>query len=191
MRPDHPDSMVVVAVANRLTEADVMRAALEASGIPAYVQNEFTTNWFSHMGLAINPKGVKVFVPRGAIDEARQVLGLDRLEVPDQAAPPTEAPDANGDRPMEHPPDYYAERAYRAALYTWWFPAIAPMTIYLLLLTWMAKSDRPVENPRRFRRHLAVAIPLGIVMPTALLLLLLAAITDFDFRAILPLDVWP
>jgi hypothetical protein len=68
------DDLVEVGRVYSLTEADVLRASLEAAGIRAYVPGALATNTLSHMAGGLNPNGMKVLVPASAADEARELI---------------------------------------------------------------------------------------------------------------------
>jgi len=128
---------VVVTTAGTLQQADVMRAALEAAGIPVFIPNELSSNWMAHWGVAVNPRGIEIAVPRKHAAEARAVLNL----------PPAEKP-APKKAPKQHfTPDDYAEKAFRAALYWCWFPPLALLMAYYFLRALVSRTIEPVQQP--------------------------------------------
>lgn len=154
---------VVVATAGTLQQADVMRAALEAAGIPVFIPHELSSNWMAHWGVAVNRRGIEIAVPQKHLAQARAVLNLPAA---DQPAPKK--------APKEHlTPDDYAEKAFRAALYWCWFPPIALLMAYYFLRALIGRTMEPVQQPDRYARHLVLAFVMGIVLPGIFVLIVL------------------
>ena len=162
--------LVVVAVAARLQEADVIRLTLEAQGIKALVLEERTYNLLTHMGPAVHPYGIPIAVRRRDLRRARQVLA----ELPQREPPP-----AAGPEPPPHTPDDYARSAYRSALFSAWFPPLVLLTFYYFIKAHRAAADAEVQNPEAFRNRLLVAFFLGVLLPV-LATVGLAAVSGTD-----------
>ena len=60
--------------AHRLEAAEVAASVLRAAGIPAWVEGVHILSWCWHYQFTLYPRGVRVMVPRGRLEEAREVL---------------------------------------------------------------------------------------------------------------------
>ena len=145
---------MVAARAGTLGQADVICAALAGAGIPVFIQDEIASNFLAHLGLAIHPWGIKILVPASEADHAREIVEQARPHPPPEREPLT--------------PDDYAERAYRAALFWYWFTPMSLLMTYYLLRAILASWLGPVEQPKRFARHITLALAFGLVGPGSL-----------------------
>jgi len=155
--------LVVVGTTAKLQEADVLRAALATHGIEAFVLEERTSSLLSHMAVAIHPGGVPVAVHRRDVRRAREVLS----ELPAWPGTSYGAGAAAGEQDDRPTPDQYAQRAYRSALFSAWFPLLSVLTLYYFIKAHRAAAESTVEDPAQFRRRLLVAFFLGILLPIA------------------------
>lgn len=163
--PGGDESALVVATrVGSLQQADVIRAALAGEGIPAIIADEGASNVLSYMGPAIHPWGIKVMVQAKHLPGATEII----KRASQSAAEDSEAPAAPS-------ADDYAHAAYRSALFFWFFPPVALLTIYNLAKAIHARGRRPPEDSLRFNRRVGWAFLLGIVVPAIILALLLAA----------------
>ncbi|MDY6913708.1 MAG: DUF2007 domain-containing protein [Planctomycetota bacterium] len=149
--------LVVVAAAATLTEADVIRASLDAAGIDAMILNETTTNVLSHLNFAINPGGIRIAVSARDTEAARELLahhGVHSEEADEYFTTPQE------DAPA---PDDYAQKAYWSAFFSWWLFPFIIITLYWFIKAAKAHRRRPAEQPGRFKRHMLIAFFVGIL----------------------------
>ena len=70
MEQTDADSLRVAAAGGTLQDAQVICASLRAAGIPALISGEHATGWLPHMNLALNPRGVEVYVRAGDLEAA-------------------------------------------------------------------------------------------------------------------------
>jgi hypothetical protein len=152
-----PDDLLPVATAATVEEAEIIRARLEAEGIPAFIPNAATTEWMPHMSIAINPYGVAVIVPAGRLEAARQVLD-----------PGTKNPAPRGaDGPAETDADLWARRAAFAAVFAWLFP---PLAIYSFVCVFRAAKAKRLQAPINkdaYDRNVFAAVVVSIGLSAA------------------------
>jgi len=154
---------VAVATARTLPEADIIRARLEAEGILVFIPSERMSNIAWHMLPAIQPCGIPVMVPADRAEQALQVIAEasrpadwdEELTGWDGAEAPGGEPTANG----------YAERAHRSAFLAFFTLVLVPVTFYLYVLARRTSRTKGVWDRRRYRRHMRVALWLGIILP--------------------------
>ncbi len=90
--------LAVAARARNLEEAELTAVALRSAGIPAWVPDRATAGWYWHLQYAISPGGMRVMVPHGRLEEARQILA-ER----EQQEPPPPKPAERGTAPGADP----------------------------------------------------------------------------------------
>ena len=147
-------------MAATLEEATVIRAVLAGNDIFAHVQGALATGTMPHLALAINPGGVRVMVPATDLDRARRVLATaEPVEYEDQEIEQRDA------AAFETSPDRYAQSAYRASLLYLMCPPLVLFVPYYFFRALRARGRQPVRDKRRFRRHMAVALIVGILIP--------------------------
>ena len=157
---DDGSKLVVVAAATSLQEAEVLRTVLAGNDISAHVQGAAATGVMPHLALAINPKGVRVMVLERDLDMAKRVLATaEPLEYEDREIEERDAVAA------ETSPGRYAQIAYRASLLYLICPPILFVVPYYFCRAVQARRRQPVRDKRRFRRHMAVALIVGILIP--------------------------
>ena len=82
---DKPDTFVQLVTATSLTEADLWKAVLEASGIPVYYRQEGIG---AVLGNTVGElAAVDLWVPREQAAEALQILQDERVEPADEDEP--------------------------------------------------------------------------------------------------------
>lgn len=168
MATENTSRMVVFTAVGTLQEADVLRVALAAAGIEAIIVDENISSTLSHMGPAIHPQGIRVAVREEDVAAAEEIVGEARSRQ-----------DQEEDRlcSVDDPsPDDCAQRAYWAAWYSWWLPPIIVLTFCHFVEAASAQRSAPVENPRRFRRHMIFASVVGILLPILATAVLVCAI---------------
>jgi hypothetical protein len=97
--------LALLTTAYGVQEAELLVALLRGSDIPAWIEGEHMASWNWHMQLGLNPRGIRIVVPGGRIEDARAALEEHRKagdELRDQEPP----------EPSEHGPDY---QLYRSA----------------------------------------------------------------------------
>ncbi|MFO8012046.1 MAG: hypothetical protein R6X20_01955 [Phycisphaerae bacterium] len=77
--------LAVAARARNLEAAELTAIALRGAGIPAWVPDRATAGWYWHLQYAISPGGMRVMVPHGRLDDARQVLAERGHQEPESA----------------------------------------------------------------------------------------------------------
>lgn len=152
--------LVVVASAATLEEAQVIRAVLAGHDISAHVQGATATAMMPHIALAINPRGVRVMVLARDLDRVKRVLATaEPVEYEDREIEERDA------AAFETSPDRYARSAYRASLLYLICPLILLLVPYYFCRALRVSRRQPVRNKRRFRRHMVVALIVGILIP--------------------------
>jgi hypothetical protein len=162
---------VVVAVVGTLRDADVTRMVLEGFGIQAIIIGESTTNVLAHVSLGLNPRGVRLAVPANDVPRALEIIADDRGVAGDDSAsprkrlPPTRA-------------EEYAQRAFWAALMSWFFPILLPAVIYDLVKARQAAGEggRRLRDPRRYRRDMTKAMLLFLPLAVGILGLMILGV---------------
>ena len=66
--------LVPVATTNKISEADIIAAVLNAAGIPAWVDAPRSATMLSYMQVGLRAGGIRVLVPLGRLKDAQQVL---------------------------------------------------------------------------------------------------------------------
>jgi len=171
------DDLVEIGRVFSVIEADVVRASLEAAGIPAFVPGALATNMLSHMAGGLNPNGMKVLVRAASADDARELIAAwhaskaDRRE--GEAAP---------DQVEETPADVWARSAWRSAILTLVSAMIfLPLAIYCLRRARReAKLVEPADRPA-FERHIVGAclvIGIAVLCYAIIAWMLLSSIWD-------------
>ena len=113
------DELIDIARFASANEAAVARNALEAAGIPAFLDGDTTATWLWYIGSALG--GVKLFVRSSDVDRARAILLHDDAddtseECPEDACSPDDdlgEPGVDDDDPISSLP---ITRAWRAAI---------------------------------------------------------------------------
>lgn len=167
---------VVVAFAGDTDQADVICAALQGHGVDAYVVDANISRTLWHVALAIHPEGVRIAVPAGQADDARQLLQelghsdvqaepdlSDEQEPDDEPGPDSPAEEGDDDAPdhEEEPQAPTAEgsakRAAIAGLFSLLFPPFVLVSLYQFIkaLT-LPQSGRP--QPSRYFLHRVFAL---------------------------------
>ncbi len=70
----------VAATAYGLERAEVVASVLRSAAIPAWVEGAVTAAWYWHMQFAMHPRGIRIMVPLGRLEEARTILQEYRQE---------------------------------------------------------------------------------------------------------------
>jgi len=126
---------------------------------------ERMSQWFPHLGVALNPTGIHVVVPPGQGEDA--VAFLERRR--------SAAEEAGEDRPERNPADRYAAGACWSAMFSLLtFPGLL-LTFYCLLRAWSAARRRPPEKPGRYRRLMVLAFLVALLPYIFLLVSLVPA----------------
>ncbi|MBE3069771.1 MAG: hypothetical protein IMZ66_06000 [Planctomycetes bacterium] len=99
----------VAATSNTIAEAELLASLLNASGVPAWVDQPRAATTLSHAQFAINPAGIRVLVPLGRLEDARRTIA----EHPPQGDMPDEDDENAAGAPVEcdetAPPEAEAE----------------------------------------------------------------------------------
>lgn len=123
----------VAATSDTIAEAELFASLLNASGVPAWVDQPRAATTLSHAQFAINPAGIRVLVPLGRLEDARRTIAehppqgdvpdeddRDSAAAPeecDEAAPPdADTEDEPQDREESAPVRPLAKRAISALL---------------------------------------------------------------------------
>jgi hypothetical protein len=170
------DSHALVTIARfyDVTQADLARIDLEASGIRVFLSNEGLVSTLWHLTGAIG--GIKLQVAAADVDRAEAILSRsakEEDETSDIAAETDDDDSATGEsRPPEiddddtEPPltrrEENAERAFRGAVLGCLFPPLQLYAFWLLLRV-MVSEDR-LSGRRRSRAFLAAAISFPAIM---------------------------
>lgn len=169
-QPRRNDDLTTVTTVSMLQEADVICSVLRSAGINAIVLGGNTASALSYMSFAINPNGIQVAVRPEDAQAARDILEAQCSHQPLVDEPePVPAP-AAGD--VQRSPDDCALKAVWSALFAWWFPLFLIAVVYWLVRAHHARQFVPVENLSRYRRRIAWAVFIGIVLPLAILVCL-------------------
>lgn len=86
-----PEDLKTLAAFATPIEADVVRNRLEASGVQAFLADEYTVGWLWHLGTGL--RGVKVQVAESDLRRALKILeDFQQPQVPDRPQPPWSCP---------------------------------------------------------------------------------------------------
>lgn len=88
----------VAATAYGVERAEVVASVLRSAGIPAWVEGGATAGWYWHLQFAMHPRGIRILVPNGRLEDARAVLA-ERREIAQEEKrhEPSEEPDEKAD----------------------------------------------------------------------------------------------
>ena len=75
--------LAVAATAYGVERAEIIAGVLRGAGIPAWVEGGATAGWYWHLQFAMHPRGIRVLVPNGRLEDARAVLA-ERREIADE-----------------------------------------------------------------------------------------------------------
>ena len=155
---EHGGSFVVVATVATLQQADVIRAVLEMNDVPATIPGEYATNTLAHVGMGLNPHGVRVSVASRDEQKAREILDREHAGGPDVEDWPKAQPE-------QTLPEDFARRACWAALLSWFFPLILPAAVYNFVKALRAagRGCRQVEDREIFQRRMTIAVLLALL----------------------------
>ncbi len=182
--------LAVAARARDLEQAELLAVALRAADIPAWVPDRATAGWYWHLQYAISPGGMRVIVPHGRLEDARQVLAehehpeppsaqpaersdvLDAAAMPEahatdageEAAPPDEetAPEAD---PAEHLLRW--GRRLMVVLFisvTLTSPLVLPASVWGFAKAWMGFQETGRHAFKRAMRWSAVTGVIALLM---------------------------
>lgn len=152
-------------------EADVLRAVLGIRGIKAFVEGELAANTLAHIGMGLNPGGIRILVRQSDLARAADALS-DRLvatsvpEADSQHAADVPAGDGGQPpvlpyaRPVPSDPDELARRACTCALYSLICPLFVLISGYHGIRALQARRRVAVRRPTRFALHLILAFTL-------------------------------
>jgi len=140
-----------------------MRETLAAAGIAAWICEADDAAHLPHPP-ADRPEGYALVLDESQVPPARQVLDL-----LDDAGP------LETDAEALTSPDALAAAARRLAFFSCMFPPLLVVTLGFVLRALAAARARPPVAPRLFRRRLARAVLLGVLLPAALITALVIA----------------
>ncbi len=85
--------LAIAATAYGLERAEVIASVLRGAGIPAWVEGGATAGWYWHLQFAMHPRGIRILVPNGRLENARAVLAERRKmkEKQEEDEPPEES----------------------------------------------------------------------------------------------------
>jgi len=75
--------LVVAATAYGVERAEIIASVLKGAGIPAWIEGGATAGWYWHLQFAMHPRGIRVLVPNGRLEDARAVLA-ERREIAEE-----------------------------------------------------------------------------------------------------------
>ncbi|MCE5277919.1 MAG: DUF2007 domain-containing protein [Planctomycetaceae bacterium] len=155
--PDEMDqNLVVAASAATLRQADVLKAVLEANGIPTFIPGALASNCMPHMEIGLNPKGVRLLVRKKDLNDALEILNHPQAIDADEVSP------ADTDQDVSAANDY-ARKAFYCSVCWMLFAPLAVMIPWFIARAIIADSRREAENSSRFQRHIILASVLGLV----------------------------
>jgi len=147
---------VVVATAGTLQQADMMRLALQADEIDAFIVDESVANTLWHLSPVLHPKGIRIAVGEADAERAREVL--------DSLPPLRVVPEES------NPADRYGRKAAVAGVFALIVTPLSLLVVYYIVQALRALSVSRPMRPRAFRQNLLVAAILGILVPAIVLL---------------------
>lgn len=167
------DKLVTVARFTDPMQAALARSHLQAAGIRAFLLGESITAIAWHLTNAVG--GIRMQVANEDAERANAILSEPAHSWPDasdhlDSAASDPDGDEQGDRtaPFEEPSfrDEIAERAFRSAALSWFFPPFHLYTFWLLVK--VIASDERMSRRSRNRAIYAALIILPIVLAIAL-----------------------
>jgi len=88
----------VAATAYGVERAEVVASVLRGAGIPAWVEGGATAGWYWHLQFAMHPRGIRILVPNGRLEDAGAVLAQRReIAEEEKRHKPSEEPDEKAD----------------------------------------------------------------------------------------------
>jgi len=147
--------LAVAEVAPDLQQAELIAGVLRGADVPAWVEGSHMAAWNWHMQLALHPRGIRVLVPQGRLEEARAALRQARQDGAQyRAEEPAEdsAPD----------PGYPYYRSAQRMAYLLLIGLIAPI-VFILALRLLVRIRRQ-RKMLGLTRDLARARRLGILI---------------------------
>jgi hypothetical protein len=175
------DQPIDIARFASVNEAAVARNALEAAGIPAFLDGAATATWLWHFGTAIG--GVRLFVRPGDVEQARAILSGDDVEDASESRP-EDACSPNDDWGEPEVEDEAASgtlpitRAWRAAIIGILFfpPLLSLYSMWLLIRHRLLFSGR--TRPTDWRAVAAFAVNVVVLALVALFVSLAVVSSD-------------
>jgi len=165
--------MVVAATAYGLERAELVASALRGAGIPAWVEGGATAGWYWHLQFAMHPRGIRILVPNGRLEDARAVLaerrGFQEEEKEDELAEePAEASDP-GERLFLWAKGLFI-LLFLSATLTAPFVYVASMVILILACRRLGQAKSAVLLKRAMRWSMVTA---GIAATVCVVLVLI------------------
>ncbi|MCE5328253.1 MAG: DUF2007 domain-containing protein [Planctomycetaceae bacterium] len=149
-------NLVVATSVATLQQADVLKSILESNGIPAFIPGALASNCMPHMEIGLNPKGVRLLVRRGDLEDAMEILNHPQPLENDEASPA----DANQDASAAND---YAKKAFYCSVCWLLFPPLAIMIPWFIGRAIIADGRHEAENPSRFQLQIVLAVILGLI----------------------------
>lgn len=151
------EKLVTVADFASTAEAELAQSILEGEGIPAFLEGGTLVNWAWFLSNAVG--GVKLQVPEGSLQRAREILQqASAAETEDSAAEgehgtpedPLQTADDESETLPTDPGDAEAARAFRAAVLGCFLcPGLLHLySLWVLAILWI---DRMPLSPRGWR----------------------------------------
>ena len=157
---DEMDQNLVVATSvATLQQADVLKSVLESNGIPAFIPGAMASSCMPHMEIGLNPKGVRLLVRKGDLEDALEILNHPQPLEADEASPASAAND-------------YAKKAFYCSVCWMLFPPLAIMIPWFVVRAIIADGRREAENSSRFQLHIILAVVLALIPFTLVVLFL-------------------
>jgi len=180
--------LAVAATAPNLNEAEVLALALNQAGIPAWVPDRATAGWYWHMQYAISPRGMRVMVPLGRLEDAQQVLAEHDNVTPPPAAETADALDAGSPEaldPEAAAADASAERLFKRAKgllvvllisITLTSPYVLPASLWVFSGAWAGFKETRRPTFKRVMAWSAVTGAIAFLMLIVLVMFLAPAL---------------
>ncbi len=165
--------LAIAATAYGLERAEVIASVLRGAGIPAWVEGGATAGWYWHMQFAMHPRGIRILVPNGRLEDAWAVLAERRKmeEKQEEDEPPEETAETSdpGEGLFR-----WAKRLFillfLSATLTAPFVYVASMVILIIACRRLAQAKSAVMLKRAIRWSMVTA---GIAATVCVVLVLL------------------
>jgi len=158
--------LAVAATAGTLEEAELTATTLRGAGIPAWVPDRATAGWYWHLQYAISPGGMRVMVPHGRLDDARQVLA-EHPSPPPRPAESAESRDVTEEEtPTQADPAEHLQRWGKRLMVilfisaTLTSPLVLPASVWVFAKAWAGLRQ---TGRQAFKRAMLWSAVTGII----------------------------